>query len=97
MATKFGSGLTGLVCYRENLRQDAQEILHKGGWGRAKRAPRNHALSTGGSLRSTPATHTFANFFGSGYAGLGIEKRKILGNPAPESEPVSRLGFIATR
>ena len=46
-----------LVRYLENFRQNDQEILNKGGWGRAKRAPSDRTLSAGGSLRSIPATH----------------------------------------
>nr|VFK66042.1 MAG: Thioredoxin [Candidatus Kentron sp. UNK]VFK71706.1 MAG: Thioredoxin [Candidatus Kentron sp. UNK] len=67
----FGSGYTELVRYLENLRQNDQEILNKGGWGPAKRAPSDRTLSAGGSLRSTPATHAFGNLFGSGYTELG--------------------------
>nr|VFK63381.1 MAG: hypothetical protein BECKUNK1418G_GA0071005_10333 [Candidatus Kentron sp. UNK] len=68
----FGSGFAWLVRYLENLRQNDQEILNKGGWGRAKRAPSDCTLSTVGSLCGAPATHTFGNLFGSGLAGFRV-------------------------
>ena len=67
-----------IVRYLENLRQNDQEILNKGGWGRAKRAPSAHIISEG-SLRGVPATHTFDNLFGSGLAGLGLEHADSIG------------------
>nr|VFK07424.1 MAG: hypothetical protein BECKLPF1236A_GA0070988_100098 [Candidatus Kentron sp. LPFa]VFK24224.1 MAG: hypothetical protein BECKLPF1236C_GA0070990_1001116 [Candidatus Kentron sp. LPFa] len=52
-----------LVRYLENFRQNDQEILNKGGWGPAKRAPQQVACDHLGSRFAGPQPHKLSATF----------------------------------